>query len=410
MRVNTGGKKWIMIFIAFIFVAALSTLGYNIWAQQQDKGDEPVYSVSVAEAKKQDITMALRTSGVMESKEIKTVQAEATSIVREIRKGKGSKVMLGEVILLMDNSEALAELGKLENNLAVLENDYLQAVSDKVFLMEKRDDARNNLQRLEELYQLGTVNYDDLENARAEVIQWENRILAINLNALQDAVNRGRLAVEAARDKLTATVVTSPLEGTIINMNVRSGQTVRQGETYFTIGNNDLPEVIVLIPAEDALHVQNGMVVNIYAEKYPEKVFKGRVSLLAATDSPAEVKTETAEIVGQNAAKEPEMVKVKITALEDAEELLPGLPVDVEFIFAHKPQVLTVPSQAVVQVDGKSVVPVFDDGVVKMKEVECGLASEDLLEITSGIKENDKVIISSIEQITDGTKVKIESK
>ncbi len=410
MKVNIGGKKWIMLFIAIIFVAALSTLGYNIWAQQQDQEDEPVYSVSVAEAKKQDLTRALRTSGVMESKEIQTVQAEATAIVREIRKAEGSKVMLGEVILLMDNSEVLAELGKLENNLAVLENDYLQAVSDKVFLMEKRDDARNSLERLEELYQLGTVNYDDLENARADAIQWENRVLAINLNALQDAVNRGRIAVEAARDKLTATVVTSPLEGTIINMNVRSGQTVRQGETYFTIGNNDLPEVIVVLPAEDALPVQNGMAVNIYAEKYPEKVFKGRASLLATTDLPVEAEAVIAATGEQNAAKEPEMVKVKITALEDTEELLPGLPVDVEFIFAHKPQVLTVPSQAVVQVDGKSVVLVFDDGVAKTKEVECGLASEDLLEIISGIKENDKVIISLLEQIIDGTKVKIESK
>lgn len=410
MKVNIGSKKWIMLSIAIFLVGALSTLGYNIWAQQQNKESEPVYPVRVAEVKKQDLTVALRISGVMESKEIKTVNAEVGSIVREIRKGKGSKVMLGEVILLLDNSEALAELGKLESNLAILENEYLQAVSDKVFLMEKRDDARNNLQRFEELYKSGTVNYDDLENARAEVIQWENRVLTINLNTLQDAVNKGRLAVEAARDKLTATVVTSPMEGTIIDMAAKSGQTVRPGEMFFTIGKSDLSEVIVSISAEDALLVQNDTTVNIYAQKYPGKVYKGRASLVAATDLPDQAQTEAAENVNLSDSEKTKMVRMKITALEKAEELLPGLPVEVEFVFEYKPQVLTVPSQAVVQVDGESVVFVYDDGVAKMREVECGLASEDLLEIVSGVKENEKVIISSKEQIDDGTKVKIESK
>ncbi len=104
---------------------------------------------------KRELMSEIKTSGVLQCAQQQDFYARTSSAVKEIRKTEGAKVTLGEVILLLDNNNALRELGKAENALVILQNDYLQAVSDKVYLMNKRDEARKNQEWAEELFQAG---------------------------------------------------------------------------------------------------------------------------------------------------------------------------------------------------------------------------------------------------------------
>lgn len=396
MNISNSRKKWNIYLFLIIIVVTLSSLGCKMMAHQQSDVEEPTQTVKVADVRRQDFTVTLEANGVIETREKTDVRAKAASVVKEIRKHKGAKVMMGEVIILLDNSEALAELGKAENNLAVLDNSYLQAVSDKVFLMERRDDARKNFERMELLYQQGMISYYELENARAEVNELENSILSINLNAMQDAVNRARLTVEEARAKLSATVVTSPMEGIITEMNVKNGQAVRAGDPYFSVGENALPEVLVSIPAQEVFRLQNGLAVSIKCEQYTDQDFQGQVSHFNVADLETNPEAENA------------LVNLRITMTEETAELPAGAKVNATIILEEKQQVLIVPPEAVVQVDGKSVVYIYDDGVAKLREVECGSAGDGVLEIISGVKEKEQVIISPLAEIKDGAKVQKE--
>jgi HlyD family secretion protein len=85
-----------------------------------------------------------------------------------------------------------------------------------------------------------------------------------------------------------------------------------------------------------------------------------------------------------------------------------GAKVNANIILEQKQQVLTVPTEAVVEVDGKSVVFIYDDGLARMREVECGSAGDSVLEIISGVKEKEQVIISPSAEIKDGVKVQKE--
>ncbi|MGI6606781.1 MAG: efflux RND transporter periplasmic adaptor subunit [Peptococcia bacterium] len=396
MNICNNRKKWHVSLFLIIFLVTLSTMGCKMMAHQQSDVEEPAKTVKVADVRRQDFTVTLEANGVIATREKVDVVAKAASVVKEIRKHKGAKVMMGEVIILLDNSKALAELGKAENNLAVLDNSYLQAVSDKVFLMERRDDARNNFERMELLYQQGTISYYELENARAEVNKLENAILSINLNAMQDAVNRARLTVEEARAKLSATVVTSPMEGIITEMAVKNGQAVSEGKSYFSVGENALPEAILSIPVQEAVRMQNGLEVSVFCEQYSEKHYKGQVSHFSAADLEVNPEAENA------------LVNLRITMTEEAAELPAGAKVNANIILEQKQQVLTVPTEAVVEVDGKSVVFIYDDGLARMREVECGSAGDSVLEIISGVKEKEQVIISPSAEIKDGVKVQKE--
>ena len=156
--------------------------------------------------------------------------------MKEIRKNEGSRVTIGEAILLLDNSIALRELGKAENTLALLENEYLQAVSNKVYLMNKRDEAREKLELLEQQYAKELVTFNDVEAARTVVVDLENQIKAINLNTLESEVNKGRLTVQEARENLANTVITSPFEGTVLRMAVNRGEPVNKDKFTFSMG------------------------------------------------------------------------------------------------------------------------------------------------------------------------------
>ena len=395
-KFKTGKKKFIIVLIAVIVGLVMIFSGFFRWQQQAAKNPS-VPIVKVAKIIKQDLTVGLHTSGILQCAKQQDVLAKTTSLVKEIRKTEGAKVTMGEVILLLDNSQALVKLGEAENRLAVLQGDYLQAVSDKVFLMKKRDDLRKNVQRLEDLYSIGTVSLREVEVAKLEVANLENQIVSINLNTLESQVNKGRLAVQTARDQLAATVVTSPLEGTILKIAVKNGEAVRKDNILFRIGQTTSLEVVASLSEKDALKVQNGQEVEIQSEVYPEKVFKGRIAQVAPQ---AEVE--------QTAVGSENRLKVQIILEEKAEELKPGFSVNAHILLESKPAVLTVPLEAVTEVNGKSVVFVYEDGLAVLREVQKGLANEAFQEIVAGLEEEGEVIISSLEQLQDGSKVKVE--
>ena len=351
--------------------------------------------VQVVEVKKQELVTEIKTSGILQCTKQQDFYARTTSTVKEIRKNEGSKVTLGEVILLLDNSSALRELGRAENALAILQNDYLQAVSNKVYLMNKRDEARKKQEWVEELYKLEEVAFKEVEEVRAEVVELENQIKAINLNTLENQVNKGRLAVQAAREELAETVITSPFEGTILQMAVKRGEPVNKEKFLFSVGKTDFLEVVAFVNEYDVIKVKNGDPVEIYSEALEGEVYQGYVEQIAPL---AEVK--------QTSAGPESKVKLKITLEERAAEFKPGFTVNVKIPLDKKPQALLIPSDAVLEEEGKSIVFVYENGLAKKREVEKGLSTEIYQEIISGLQEGEIVIVGSLEELRDHIKVK----
>jgi macrolide-specific efflux system membrane fusion protein len=64
--------------------------------------------------------------------------------------------------------------------------------------------------------------------------------------------------------------------------------------------------------------------------------------------------------------------------------------------------VLAAPLRAVTREEGKSVVYVFRDGQAVRQTVKVGWKDSEWIEIVSGLKENDKVLIRSIPKATGG--------
>ncbi|MBP2476017.1 macrolide-specific efflux system membrane fusion protein [Crossiella equi] len=79
---------------------------------------------------------------------------------------------------------------------------------------------------------------------------------------------------------------------------------------------------------------------------------------------------------------------------ESSDELKPGQSANVVITTAKADSVLQVPSGAVQTVDGKSTVQLMENGSPRSVPVQLGVRSDHIIEITSGLKEGDEVLLA----------------
>jgi HlyD family secretion protein len=387
LSIKKLNKKLIAILIC-LFVGAAFFSFYLINRQ--------LLVVQTTLVEKRELMSEIKTSGVLQCAQQQDFYARTSSAVKEIRKTEGAKVTLGEVILLLDNNNALRELGKAENALVILQNDYLQAVSDKVYLMNKRDEARKNQEWAEELFQAGEISWPEIEDIKNEILELENQIKAINLNTLESQVNKGRLAVQAAREDLAETVITSPFPGTLLQMAVKRGEPVAQGKFLFSIGKTDILEVVAFVSEHQVFKLKKGDLVEIYSDALTEKVYRGEIKQIA----PRAEMVETAD--GPESK-----VKLKIAFREKAVEFKPGFTVNIRIPLEEKTEALLIPQMAIKEEDERCFVFVYEQGTVRKREVQLGLAAEGEQEVIVGLQAGETVIISHLEKLQDQMKVKV---
>ncbi len=387
-------KKWLILGTVVFLV--LSVTSYQVWRQQSNKG---VITVKTAVVKKQDLEANIYTTGTLQPAQQREYYAKAATTVKEILKEPGTKVAKGEPIIILDDSQALLDLGQAESTLALQESEYRKGFHNKIFLEKKLEDALKNLQRQEQLYELGAVALKEIETAKLEIVSLENQLAAIDLKALEAQVNKAKLAVQGAREIVSSTVVTSPFDGTVLKIGVRENQHVTPGMFIASIGDIHTLEVNCSVNEYDALKLKIGQKAQISSEGLREKKFNGEI-----------VQVSPLAEVEQTPTGSENRVKVKLTLTEKVEALKPGYSVNVKILTDKKADTLIVPIEALLQRDGKDVVFVYQDGLAVLREVKKGLSTELYQEITEGLSQGELVIITSQEKLKDNTRVKTNDK
>jgi len=96
--------------------------------------------------------------------------------------------------------------------------------------------------------------------------------------------------------------------------------------------------------------------------------------------------------------------KVKIDNTDGA--LRPGMFTKVQLAVGASAQVLTVPQAAVIQKQGIYYIFTAENNKAVRRQVEIGDIVAGMIQIKSGLKAGDKVIVSSVNQLKDGQAVK----
>lgn len=172
--------------------------------------------------------------------------------------------------------------------------------------------------------------------------------------------------------------VRAPIGGTVSELNVREGATVMSGAPMFRINGLDTVWVNAEVAEAVAAQVRPGTAVEARAAGMPGTVLKGKVSAILPQVA-AQTRTVTARVELSNPGR----------------RLVPGMFATVRFAPSAAAEVLTVPTEAVIQTGTRSVVMVAQEGGRFMPvDVETGTEGNGRTEIRKGLEAGQNVVVS----------------
>lgn len=225
-----------------------------------------------------------------------------------------------------------------------------------------------------------------LQNARANAVQ--NSVKAADVTNQQAQMTKAEAEVAKTKTTLSYTTITAPRDGVILAKDVEEGTIVNSGRSGIATGTSvvelgDLSTMYVDVDVDetDLADIHAGQQVEIQVDSVGDRTLKGAVTRV---DPQA---TTTSSVT---------TVKVEIEVLDHDKGLLPGLSASCTFLAGEKSNVLTLPTRALRQRDGKATVQVPGDPSPRTVQVEVGLEGDESTEIISGLNEGDKVILPQL--------------
>lgn len=170
----------------------------------------------------------------------------------------------------------------------------------------------------------------------------------------------------------------APQNGIIANLNVREGMRVTPETEIMSI--EDLSSVWMLIQVYEnqSSWVKVGQFAEAKFSAFPGKIWKGAVEYVYPQLDPT---TRT--------------LKVRIRFDNPKGLLKPNMYADVTLFAEAKPNVLSIPTQALIRSSkGDYVIVSLGDGQFEIRAITTGIESGDRVEILSGLKEGENVVIS----------------
>ncbi|HQI15377.1 MAG TPA: HlyD family efflux transporter periplasmic adaptor subunit [Bacillota bacterium] len=237
----------------------------------------------------------------------------------------------------------------------------------------------------------------------------EDLELAIKTNDLK--LEDLNTQLQTAEEKLLDHKIYAPFDGTLTLNDIKQGNSIKQGDTLGSVANYDIMEFSIDVDELDIAKIKEGQNVKVTIDALPETSaapLKGIVSKVAVEGSSS-----------NGVSIYPVTIKI-----EKNEALKGSMSANGEIIVNEKKDVLYVPVDAIQKRNGKSYVSVVPgagaagkafrnrnsdvnstevkentkqniEQKIEMREVKTGISTAEYIEIVSGLKEGEAVIVTS---------------
>ncbi len=380
---SASGKKsgwWKWLFALLV----LGLLGVSLWLlRARSPAGEKFDPSLVAKVSRGDLEVAVVELGKIEPREKVAVRSKVAGQVDKIFVEEGMAVKQGQLLLSLDPTEFQRSVVRARQDV----DKAAAAVELAQLMLDRRKQA-----------------LADRAVAQVEVETAQNDLKTRKIN-----LDQAKESLSVAEDQLRYSRVISPIDGTVIQRNIRVGETVVPG-TMATFDERSLMVVAdmskLIAKADlnqiDVAKVKLDQPVSLTLDALPGKTFKARVTKIA----PASVlpKGKDVEVFPVEATLDP-------GALSD---IRPGMTADIKIHVETKKDVLKLPIEAVIKEKGQTFVNAIaadkasgesslGSGMgagmgkkspsTKRVDVQVGARNDREQEITTGVKEGDEVLI-----------------
>jgi len=318
--------------------------------------------VRVAPVAVQDVVYAIKSLGSLEPEELVQVTAEVEGSVSNVRFHEGDRVGPGTVLALIDQSRYKLEAERVEAG-------YKKALADQ-------HRAEADLKRREELARENLVPIEELNRSRQEAER----------QAAETAATKA--AHDIALQNLRRAAVRPPQAGVINTKNVETGQFVKTGTVLATLVDTSRLRLRFKVSEGQSLRAQEGQEVAFRVAALGDRDFTARIYHVGEVADPS---TRQVEVLAW--VKNPGMLK-------------PGFFAEVTLASESRKAALVVPEGAIQASERGFVTYVVEDGRARLRTVKIGLRTEKgLVELLSGVKVGESVVIEGSDRIADGVPV-----
>jgi RND family efflux transporter MFP subunit len=293
-----------------------------------------------------------------------TIQPQVEGFVTRILVKSGDRVRAGQVLVQIDPDKQQASVASLEAARAAREADVAY--------------ARQQLERMQKLFESGAVSRQELEQA-----QTAQHTSEAQLGAIQQQIRESRVELQYYR-------VTAPTAGVVGDIPIRLGDRVTSSTVITTLDQGKGLEVYISVPLEQSADLKVGL----------------PVQLLNPDGSVAS--TNPITFVAPRADGTTQSVLVKAQLREQPPSLRVLQYVKARIVWSEVPQ-LTVPVVATNRMAGQYFVFVVETGqqgsVARQKPITVGEIIGDDYIVRGGLKAGDRVIVSNVQKLGDGAPV-----
>jgi HlyD family secretion protein len=307
-------------------------------------------------------------TGTLESKVVVGVSSKIVGKVETVLVDQGDTVTVGQTLARLESKDFRDAV-----RVAAAQHDQAEATLAK---------AKVDIERQRSLL------------ARKLVAQAEFDTAETGYRVAEAQLNTAEAALGVAEAKLADTRVVSPASGLVVTRNLEVGSTVVPGAPIFRIATS-APWVVAQVDERATGDLRLGQPVRVVFETNPSLGLAGRVARLSI-----EVDRVTEE----------REVDVTLEHLPDNRFL--GQRADVYIETARKSDALRIPPDVVVAQEGRAGVFAVVDGRARWRSVQLGLRGRTIMEVVSGVSEQDALIVNPLAgktPIADGARVTVVS-
>ena len=452
--------KKIIIIVAVVLVLAGVVIASIL------HGQASVTKVATGKVARQDLTSIVNGTGQIKPLTYVNVGATAFGRITHLYVKEGDHVKAGTTLATVENIQPQATVAAQEASIAAAHTDitsFLAAekTAEANIAQGQADLEQKKLDftRAQSLYDQKLIAKQDFD-AKKAAYDMSTATLAQRQAALAQAraqtdsqrghTNQAIASQRANYDALDKTISRAPFNGLVTNVPVREGETVvvgiqnAGGSTIMTLADMSVITAEVKVDETDIVNVSLNQPADVTVDALPGRVFKGHVTevgdqaLLRTTGL-----STTQSTTGTEEAKD---FKVVVTLDKASDDLRPGLSATAKITTAHKPDVLTIPIQALVQRDpaqekilaanggkpptngaatpaGAATRPQLVQGVYVLQKdhkkqrvhfvpVTTGITGATEIEVLNGLKDGDQIVTGRyriLRALKSGTAVKVDN-
>lgn len=385
---------------------------------KKDKGTK----IAIEAVALHTITESVTASGKIYPETEVKISPEVSGEIIELPIEEGDSVHKGQLLVKINpaiyNSQVTQAEAAVEESRARVSNSKEMAEQAKA----QFDQAKANYERNRQLYKDKVISAMEFEQAEANFLSAKASYEAskTNISGGQYSVQSAAASLSQARENQRRTTIFAPTSGIVSQLKIKSGERVvgtaqMAGTELLTIADMSRIEVRVDVSETDIAKVKLGDTTIIDADAYRDRKFKGIVSKIGVSSN--QVSTLSTDQVTNYTVH----ILILPQSYADLEAKLPagkfvfkpGMSASVEIITKRENNILSVPVNAVTTRDwpdslkNKKIANLEDEDIrqvvfvynktdkkVNIRDVQTGIQDNLYIQIKSGLKENEEVVIA----------------